>query len=40
VDLGGVKASVISLPHLLQNKKASGRPKDLADFDALSKRKP
>jgi len=40
VDLGGVNASVISLAHLLQNKKASGRPKDLADVDALSKRKP
>jgi predicted nucleotidyltransferase len=38
VDLGGVKASVISLPHLLQNKRASGRAKDLADVEALSKR--
>jgi len=40
VDLGGIKANVISLAHLLLNKKASGRPKDLADVDALSKRKP
>lgn len=39
VDLGELKAKVISLPHLLQNKKASGRPKDLADVDVLSKRK-
>jgi predicted nucleotidyltransferase len=39
VDLGGVKANVISLTHLLQNKKASGRSKDLADVEALSKGK-
>ncbi len=27
--------NVISLPHLLKNKKASGRPQDLADYEKL-----
>jgi predicted nucleotidyltransferase len=40
IHIGGLKANVISLAHLLQNKRASGRPKDLADVDALSKGKP
>ncbi len=39
VDVGGFKVNVISLAHLLQNKKASGRLKDLADVDALSRPK-
>jgi hypothetical protein len=30
-DLGGVKVPVISRRHLLINKRAAGRPKDLAD---------
>ena len=32
---GDVPVSCISLQDLLLNKKASGRPKDLADFDEL-----
>jgi hypothetical protein len=40
VDLDGVEASAISPAHLLQNKKASRRSEDLADVDALSRRKP
>lgn len=31
-DLAGVRVPVISRKHLLMNKKASGRPKDLADL--------
>jgi predicted nucleotidyltransferase len=40
VNVGGFKVNVISLAHLLQNKKASGRLKDLADVEALSRPKP
>ena len=29
--------SVISRKHLIQNKKAAGRPQDVADVDALEK---
>jgi hypothetical protein len=37
-DFGdGVRCSVISLEHLLQNKRASARPQDLADVDALER---
>ena len=32
----GVKCLVISLPQLLQNKRASGRLKDMADVEALT----
>ena len=32
VNLEGVTLPVISRPHLIQNKRASGRPKDLADL--------
>jgi hypothetical protein len=31
VEIGGRNCPVLSRDHLLQNKKASGRPKDLAD---------
>ncbi len=31
----GIPIPVISLDDLIVNKKASGRPKDLADLDAL-----
>jgi hypothetical protein len=34
-DLEGVQVSIISLPDLKANKKASGRNKDLADLDYL-----
>ena len=37
---GGVEVSYISLPDLLTNKKAAGRPKDLADFDQLGGNRP
>ena len=36
-DYGGQSASVISRKHLIQNKKASGRPQDVADVDALER---
>lgn len=35
-ELGGVPAKFIGKKALLANKAASGRPKDLADLDALS----
>lgn len=35
VDLGGVVANVIGLDGLIANKRASGRPRDLADIDDL-----
>jgi hypothetical protein len=34
-DLGGLRANVIGREHLLQNKIASGRPKDIVDADIL-----
>lgn len=34
--LDGVCANIISLNHLLKNKKASGRHKDLNDLENLS----
>ena len=34
-EYGTVPVNYISFPDLLKNKKASGRPKDLADFDEL-----
>jgi hypothetical protein len=33
----GVLCSVIGLSDLLRNKRASGRPQDLADVDALER---
>jgi hypothetical protein len=36
-DYGGQSASVISRKHLIQNKKAAGRPQDIADVDALER---
>lgn len=35
LTVDGIEIPVISLPDLIANKKASGRPKDLADADAL-----
>lgn len=35
-ELDGVEASVIDLENLKKNKKASGRPKDVADVEQLS----
>lgn len=32
---GGEATSVLSLQHLIENKKASGRPQDLADIERL-----
>jgi hypothetical protein len=37
VEYGDQPVSVISRKHLIQNKKAAGRPQDLADVDALEK---
>ena len=34
--LDGVEVSLISLPRLIQNKKASGRSKDITDLENLS----
>jgi hypothetical protein len=34
--VGGLSISFIDLPHLLKNKRASGRQKDLADVEALT----
>ena len=34
-DLDGVRVSILSLSDLKRNKKAAGRPKDLADLDEL-----
>jgi hypothetical protein len=36
-DYGGQPVSVISRKHLIQNKRAAGRPQDVADVDALEK---
>lgn len=37
LDLGGVAVSFIGLDQLLANKRASGRPQDLADLAALTR---
>jgi hypothetical protein len=34
-DIDGVPVSIISREHLVTNKRAAGRPKDLADLDSL-----
>jgi hypothetical protein len=36
-DYGDQSVSVISRKHLIQNKKAAGRPQDVADVDALER---
>lgn len=36
-EIDGQKANLIALDDLLANKRASGRPKDLADVDELTK---
>jgi hypothetical protein len=36
-DLGGTRCHVISLDDLLANKRAAGRPQDLADVDVLER---
>ncbi len=38
--LGGVRIPLISVEDLLINKRASGRPKDLADIEEFDRRKP
>jgi hypothetical protein len=35
--LDGVEVNIISREALLRNKRASGRPKDLIDVDALTR---
>jgi len=35
-ELDGVPVHMLSKPHLIRNKKALGRPKDLADVDSLN----
>ncbi|MCA9247482.1 MAG: hypothetical protein KDA42_10215 [Planctomycetales bacterium] len=40
VDLGGLQARVISRNHLLENKLATGRPKDVLDADILRSNAP
>lgn len=37
--LDGVPVAIIGREHLLQNKRAAGRPKDLADVDFLSRQR-
>lgn len=36
VDLDGLDVSIIDIENFRKNKKASGRPQDLADLDAVS----
>ncbi len=36
ITVDDISINVISLPHLLKNKKASGRPQDLADYEKLN----
>ena len=39
-EIDGVKAPIISRECLIKNKMAAGRPKDMADADALQKTRP
>lgn len=39
LDVGGVEAGFISLPDLIENKRAAGRPQDLVDADVLDERR-
>jgi hypothetical protein len=39
LDVGGVEAGFISLPDLIENKRAAGRPQDLVDADLLEDRR-
>lgn len=36
-EVDGTRLKVISLPHLIQNKRAAGRPQDLADAEFLER---
>ena len=40
MDVEGVRVPFIQLDDLLQNKRTTGRPQDLADVDVLSRRRP
>ena len=37
-EIDGIKISYLSKEHLIKNKKASGRPKDLIDLQVLTKK--
>ena len=39
LDVGGVEAGFISLPDLIANKRAAGRPQDVVDADVLEDRR-
>jgi hypothetical protein len=39
LDVGGVDAGFISLPDLIANKRAAGRPQDMVDADILDERR-
>jgi hypothetical protein len=39
-SIDGIPVAYVSLEHLIRNKESAGRPKDLADADALRKRRP
>ena len=38
VEIGGLRVPVLSREHLIQNKRATGRPQDLADLARLERR--
>jgi hypothetical protein len=39
IDVEGVRVPFIQLDDLLQNKRTTGRPQDIADIDVLSRRR-
>ena len=39
IDVEGVRVPFIQLDDLLQNKRTTGRPQDIADIDILSRRR-
>ena len=39
IDVDGVRVAFIELDDLLQNKRTTGRPQDIADIDVLSRRR-